>query len=188
MNDNKITLHSIDRNHLDATKLLEIYEKSFPESERIASTLYYDMLEEYAIDIYGIYEDTTLVGLVNMMPRQHNGITYIWFLAIAENFRDKGIGGKAIELLKPLYPNCQFVLDMEPLDPLSENYQERLRRTRFYERHGFVRTGRGMKYFGQSFEIMCTNPPFREADFRKHYVEPAFVEWNPEFFDITLPQ
>lgn len=174
-------LHKIDRNHADASRLLKIYENSFPENERIESTEYYNMLEAYSVDIYGIYEEEQLVGLLNIMTRPENKIVYFWFFAIDEQHRNKGIGGEALDQLIELYPEYQLVLDMEPLDPNAENYDERLRRTRFYERHGFSLTGRCMTYFGNTFEIMCTKAPFREEDFRKMYNEPIFKEWQPVF-------
>lgn len=174
----------IDRSHKDAGKLLDIYERSFPDSERIESDKYYDMLEEYSVDIYGIYEEEVLVGLLNIMTRLENRIVYFWFFAVDEKYRNRGIGGKALEKLISMYPDCQLVLDMEPLKEGAGNYEERLMRTRFYERYGFSRTGRCMTYFGNTFEIMCTKAPFREGDFRKMYDEPMFKEWQPVFADV----
>lgn len=176
-------LKKIDRNHADAPRLLQIYESSFPENERIESCRYYDTLEAYSVDIYGIYDDDNIVGLLNIMPRLKNGIVYFWFFAIDEPFRNKGIGGEALDELIKIYPQCQLVLDMEPLDKTADNYEERICRTRFYERHGFSLSGRCMTYFGNTFEIMCTKAPFREADFRKMYDEPIFAEWQPIFAD-----
>lgn len=179
-------LRLIDRSSLDAGRLLDIYEMSFPQNERIESDVYYDLLEEYGVDCYGIYANDRLVGLFNVMPKPQYGIVYLWYLAVEPASRGKGIGGKALDTIIKKYEDCQVVLDMEPLSEESGNFQERKARERLYLRHGFTRSGRGMRYFGNSFEIMTTKPPFREEDFRRMFREPGFRQWHPEFFDMAF--
>lgn len=177
-------LKKIDGNHADANRLLQIYEASFPDNERIESEKYYEVLKHYSVDIYGIYDNDMLIGLVNVITRPAYRFIYLWYFALDEPYRNKGIGSVVLERLKELYPDCQLVLDMEPLDENAPNYEVRKRRTRFYTRHGLTLTGRCMTYFDNTFEIMCTQPPFREADFRKMFNEPIFKDWQPIFADV----
>ena len=105
------------------------------------------------IILYEIRYQQTLVGFIWAVSNER--CVYIFFLAIAEQYRGRGYGTQAIDGLFRFYSDRQVVLDFEELDPASENYAQRVRRKNFYLRCGFHETGRYTLLGGERFEVVC---------------------------------
>ena len=65
-------------------------------------------------------------------------LAYLFFFAVDEAFRGRGIGSKALCQLIRLYEGKTFFLAIEPLDKKADNYSMRVRRLGFYQRNGLV--------------------------------------------------
>ena len=63
-------------------------------------------------------------------------LAYLFFFAVDEAFRGKGIGSEALRQLIRLYEGKNFFLAIEPLDERADNYAMRVRRLGFYRRNG----------------------------------------------------
>ena len=87
-----------------------------------------------------------------------SGIFYVAYLGIDAKFRGLGIGSRLLALIATQNPRAQIVLDVEPPHEDAPNLAQRLRRIKFYGRHGFRRCGKFFNYAGLSFEILAKPP------------------------------
>ena len=119
-------------------------EKNFPINERRDNDIQQNLLNNEDFTPYYIEFMGELVGLFSLW--QLKGFTFIEHFAVFDNFKNKGLGTKALELLKTTYNN--LVLEAEP--PKTEIAK---RRIAFYERNGFT---------------VCNNlyyqPPYRQGE------------------------
>ena len=72
-----------------------------------------------------------------------------------------------MENLRTLYPNTSQVLEIEPLDPKAENYEQRLARLSFYERNGFHKVGYDMFEGSVQYTMLATKEGFNPNDFSR---------------------
>lgn len=76
------------------------------------------------------------IGFAYLIP--YKDIICIMFMAVPEHHQGKGYGSKFLSKVRELYPHHRLCLYMEELNPSAENYDERIIRSRFYERNGYV--------------------------------------------------
>lgn len=174
-------LRVINEGFADLSRFYEIYEEAFPECERIPTSEFLDVICDYGCTPWAIYHEERLVGFTCVMHRDSYRIGYIWFFAIAAEYRGQGMGSKALQLLREEYSDSQLVLDMENLDPEAANYSQRISRLRFYERNGFKRAFISMHYLGMDFELMSNPAPFHFDDFRSMIEEASNGRFNPTY-------
>ena len=67
---------------------------------------------------------------------------------------------------------------MELLDPAAENYPQRQRRFRFYQRNGFFDTGYHVWEAGGKFRVLATDSILDEAAYRKIFRKLSLGFWN----------
>lgn len=148
-----IEIKRITPDSSDAEIAAEINNEAFPPLEHIDLEEMFRMNEKCDAGVFGFYDGEKLVGFIWAVSNER--CVYIFFLAIAEQYRGGGYGTQAIEALFRFYADRQVVLDFEELDPASENYAQRVRRKDFYLRCGFHETGRYTLLGGERFEVVC---------------------------------
>ena len=89
-------------------------------------------LEDYLSDT----TQSNFIGFAYLIP--YKDIICIMFMAVPEIHQGKGFGSKILHMVRELYPSHRLCLYMEELNPAAENYDERMTRSRFYERNGYV--------------------------------------------------
>lgn len=158
----------------------DIGREAFPPEEYVSPRSF---LGDEEIAVIAMTEGETAVGY--MCAGLYDGLTYLFFLAVAEGYRGEGRGAAALSELRSLRPGVPVIVDPELAGSGSENYEMRLRRRAFYLRNGFYPTGTGMRYNGVSFELLCTDRYFDTGVFRRYvekYIDRGF---DPEYFDLT---
>lgn len=143
-------------------ELEDLNNEAFPLEERVSIERMIEFTHTGVSDLYGVYEDDLFVGF--FMTMTSKTCVYLFYLAVCASLRSKGYGGRILKLMDDLYQR-QIVLDMEPLDPEAPNYPQRLRRTKFYARHGYRSSGAHIYYWNQTFDLLCTRGPFLKEDF-----------------------
>lgn len=145
-------------------KVKDIYQFSFPESERRDWESLISLSGRGDIDAYVIADGGEAVGLVTVWKfgdkdagQGHEAPwIYIEHLALGEACRGRGLGSKVIEEVKKIY-GVPVILEVEP----SGSTPEADARLRFYGRLGFF------------------------AHTGYHYVQPPYREGLPEV-ELTL--
>lgn len=150
----------------DMDKIYSLNDEAFPRAERIPSERFFSVLTNLKCDILAAYDtEEYFVGFCVVKPDLKRKIAYIFYLAVVNKIRGMGWGSDIISGIKSRYSNFQIVLDLEQLDKKAENYKQRKRRIKFYEKNGFSRSGIGLSYYGVDYEIMCSTLPFKYEEF-----------------------
>lgn len=172
----------LERNSADIPQLEKLNNQAFPENERIDTDDMFCFPEESGREVLGIYTDDEFSGFI--ITIKFRKCVYICYFAVCPKKRSRGIGGKALKMLKEYYPEFQIVVDFEALDENSGNNPQRIRRRNFYYRNGFFATGYYQYYMETEFEIACSEPVFNKAEFENliseiHKIAPDF---NPKLY------
>lgn len=138
----------------DIENINAIYQEAFPKEERFPL----DFLLQNVGDIARLEvlkEDDAVLGFVYLLIK--DDLVHIFFLAIAKDYRGKGLGGEILENIKKKYANMRIFLALEPLDDKAINFAQRQKRSQFYARHGFRRIDMQITERGILFDVMSTS-------------------------------
>lgn len=119
-------------------KVRRLYLDAFPDFERLPFWLLMYKSKKKDSDLYVIYDDEQFVGLTNLA--YYKDIVYLYYLAIDPSHRSKGYGSQILKHLKDKYPEQRILLNIEKVDKTAENYKQRFKRKKFYEKNGFHNT------------------------------------------------
>ncbi len=178
--DCSIQLRLIPQDSSEKIKLEIINEEAFPINERNSIDDLYASGKDGNLDMLGIYDNNELAGFFAV--RKFGTIRYMAYFAVCSGKRSKGIGSKALNLLKDFYPDCQIINEFEAPDESNENNSIRLRRRDFYLRNGFYETGWYSFYDETEFEIACSGADFDLQEFGK------FIEYLNSIVPDHIPQ
>ena len=131
----------------DILKIKEIYEEAIPEDERIS----FEDLTKGAFPnskLFGIYEDKELLGMCYLSLAED--FSYLVYLAVDKDKRNKGYGTNALKLIKEKFKN-PIVLCVEQPTTLM-----RKRRIEFYKRNGFGVADFEFDYLNDKYYTMHT--------------------------------
>ncbi len=123
----------------DLDRSRSLYLSAFPAYERCDVKVLESHSQRDYVEWLGIYDDG-FKGMAYVLFDDR--ILYLLYLAVVEDDRGKGIGTKVLAMLRERYPGLKMYLNIEPPDDECDNREERLRRKAFYERNGFVVSGR----------------------------------------------
>ena len=130
----KVSLRRVNIFSEDMGKIKRLYKKAFPDDERAPLLLLALKSEKSGVDFWSLYADEKWFGFAYAITE--NDLTYLFYLAVSERKRGKGLGSKALQTLKMKYYGNRFFLALEQLDETAENYPERLKRRQFYINNG----------------------------------------------------
>ena len=141
-------------------ELEDLNNEAFPKEERVSIERMIDLSQtgHFPSEIY------ITINICCFPEYIQFTCFYLFYLAICSSLRSRGYGGRTLKLMDDLYQR-QIVLDMEPLDDQAANYEQRLRRTKFYASHGYRSSGYHLFYWNQTFDLLCTRGPFLKDDF-----------------------
>ncbi|MDO4321975.1 MAG: GNAT family N-acetyltransferase [Lachnospiraceae bacterium] len=141
---------------LDMPFILDLYQKAFPQEERKPFSLIERKAAMGSMEILVLKEDGKKCGLA--ITAMGEELVLLDYFAIAEQYQGQGLGTDALFLLRELYRDKQFFLEIEELDETQPNYQERVRRKNFYLRNGMLETGIHVELFRVKMELLAAKP------------------------------
>jgi len=148
----------------DKRNIKTLYLKAFPKEERLPIWFLALKAKAESVNFYSLYDDDRWVGFIYFALK--NDLLYVLFFAIDEASRSQGYGGSVISELKEMFPTHKIVLNTEVLDENAPNNSDRIRRRRFYEKHGFKETGYRVKLTNTlSFDYMLHGDSFCVEEF-----------------------
>lgn len=150
----KISLKRINFFSPDYGKISRLYKTAFPADERAPMWLLAMKSEKDYVDFWGIYSDGEWVGLAYVISE--GTASYLFYLALSENLRGKGLGSKALQSLKRHYGRQRLFLALEQLDESAENYGERIRRRNFYLKNGLKPLPLTIREATVTYDVMGT--------------------------------
>lgn len=132
-------------------EIKKLYINSFPKDERFPFWILKRCSQEKNVSFNVIFDDSKLIGMEYII--NCSNYTYLMYLAIDENQREKGYGSEILNDLTKKYKN--IVLSIERTNE-DLNFNNK-RRKNFYLRNGFYETNKFIKDNGVQYEILCTN-------------------------------
>lgn len=143
-----------------------LYREAFPFKERFSLLALRFATLKPEIEFYAYFDtdkDNRFAGLSYTI--EAGEYLYILYLAVPAALRGAGYGTQILECLHEWYPQASQVLEIEPLDPKAENYEQRLARLAFYERNGFHKVGYDMFEGSVQYTMLATKENFNPDDF-----------------------
>ena len=94
-------------------------------------------------------------------------LAYLFFFAVDEAFRGRGIGSEALRKLIKLYEGKTFFLAIEPLDETADNYDMRVRRLNFYQRNGLRRLNQWIREGPVVYDVLGVGEKVQREDYHR---------------------
>lgn len=129
-----------------------LYHTAFPPEERPPFALLMSRTGREDVDFWAVYRNNKWVGFAYVLSGK--GISYLFYLAVAEEERGKGHGGAILRVLKKMYEGQRFFLALEELDESAPNYGERVKRRQFYLNNGLVPLGCKLREGSMIYDVM----------------------------------
>lgn len=153
-----LTEKTISKNSHDYKEIANFMKRVFPKEELMPMWLINILSKRKNNKFSAFYDDDLFVGVLFTIETED--LLFVFYLAVNDEIHSKGYGSKLLQILFEKYENKPITLFIETLDPLANNYHQRIKRLAFYERNGFVDTG--IKAGGKSpfIDILSTNKDF----------------------------
>lgn len=167
----KISLRRVNIFSKDLKKIKMLYDSAFPDDERAPFLVLALKSERKGVDFWSVYSDEEWAGLAYAITE--NDLTYLFYLAVPEEMRGKGLGSKIIRALMKRYSGNRFFLALEQLDETAGNYPERLERRRFYTKNGLQMLGQTIKEGNVTYDVMGVGgkpEPFEYVRMMRNYL------------------
>lgn len=161
-------------------KVNALAKEAFPPEEYLVPKEIVNMAQNGNYDFLALLDKNEFVGF--MVVKIYKDMTYLFFLAIDKNSREKGYGSRAIETLKAKYQNKTHTVDFEMTDEKASNYEQRVKRKNFYLRNVYTETGLFLSYLGVDYEVLCIGNDFIIDDFKEMMKTIQIEGFNPKYF------
>ena len=162
----------------------KIYLEAFPKYEQLPWWILRFLTVRKGIDITAYYDGEALCGFTYTVTA--GNILFVLFFAVENALRGKGYGSAVLKYLKESNPEKSVLLNVELLDPNADNYAERVRRFRFYEKNGFFDTKSDIEEVGGVFRVLATTPTFEKEEYIKVFQKMSFGVWRPRIMRSEL--
>ena len=164
-----------------------LFISAFPEDERPPVDIYFhgfDVRNETIL--YGFYEEGEFIGFASIVL--YKDICYIFFLAVSEKHRNQGYGTKILDFIKDKYKDCVILLCYEEVDKKYPDYENRLRRSHFYQENGFIINPLKTYEFGVIFQTVFYGSHEVSFDDYKHIFMSGFGFKDDAFLHKNLKE
>lgn len=146
----------ISKNYKDYPKIRKdiqsLYISAFPRVERPPVNMFFTEAKKDDNELLAFYDNDSFIGFTNLLF--YKDLCYMFFLAVSPEYRNKGYGGKIIQEAFKEYPDKTFVLCYEELDDKYPDNDLRIRRSKFYQRNGFINNNLKTCEYGVIYETV----------------------------------
>jgi len=130
----------------------KINEEAFPENERKSIEELLSLSALFSGNrVEALYEGETCIGFYHLV--ELDTFVYMAFFAISSERRGQGYGTKIMQAMHERFPNKPMLGEVEYPFEDAQNYEQRIKRIRFYERNAMpvinatIDDGEGEKYY-----------------------------------------
>lgn len=155
-----LTLSPVSEHSPELPRVARLMERAFPAHERVPMRW---LTQNDGHELLAVLEDGAFCGFISLLTR--GDLCHILFFAIEEDVRGRGLGSRALTLLREHKPNVRLIADVEAIDEKAANAPQRERRQRFYLRQGYRPTGIRYRWRGEDYVILASGGPVTEAEF-----------------------
>ena len=152
------------------SQIKEIYETSFPKSEKFPFWVLKQCAKENNVRLDSIIDHNTdkIIGMNFRIS--YDDIVYLMYVAIDKKYRNKGFGSLVLRDLILRQADTSILLCIEK-PSICDKEDIKARRKDFYLRNGFYETGYFIKDSGVDYEFLSSSKEkiITENDLKKRY-------------------
>lgn len=112
-----------------------LYIDSFIEVERVDFNGFFSGVFK-GFQLYGFYKDKQLIGMLHF--KNSKNFVHLNYMAVDKSCQSMGYGSQIIDWVKKRFNNKAIVVDVEEIEDNATNYEDRVKRKKFYYKNGFV--------------------------------------------------
>lgn len=163
------------------SKIKEIYLEAFPENERPREFDDLIAISEKSgfVTMYELLEDNRLLAFY--LVAELEKFDYGLMLAVEKSFRMQGIGTELLSAIIEKMHGKPLIFVIEKPTERAENYEQRVRRQKFYERNGMYISDISIPYMDDEYLLVSSQ---KEIPLKKYFDEymkeaiPQIVEYK----------
>lgn len=159
-------------------EVIRLLKTAFPVEEQYPVWFLRLLALRKEVDFLAFFEGEQFVGLTYTL--QCDRMVFVLYLAVNPEVRSKGCGTAILSWLKTHFAGKSLTLNIEPLDPKAENYDQRVKRFSFYAKNGFRDTGLCVKDGDDQYAVLCDAGAFQPEVYRKLLEKMSFGMIKPE--------
>lgn len=159
-----------------------LQKESFPPEENYSMEQLLELAESDHIEYQSFWENDILCGI--LFYNVGFSMIYLFYLAVNPVLRSKGYGSEILQWLKRNYPNKVIVANIEPVEILANNAEQRRRRLTFYEKNGFQWLPYRVSDDSGLYDIISTDNTFEEKEYMELIMELGFAVYNPKLLKL----
>ncbi|RUT40321.1 GNAT family N-acetyltransferase [Paenibacillus anaericanus] len=181
-----LRVREINKNFDEFYKVEDLYKTAFPSNERIPLWFLMRKSKKEFIDYIAFYDNDLFVGFAYLIT--NNNLTFVLYLAISPEIRSIGYGTAILSKISEKYADNRIILNIEADNEVASNYEERLKRKKFYLRNGYRSTGLNIFEYGQIYEVLVYGndvSPKEYQDLFKKFIGPLLILLtNPKISNV----
>ncbi|MDO4451185.1 MAG: GNAT family N-acetyltransferase [Moraxella sp.] len=168
-----LTLHNLHPFSPYFKTFKTIFLKEFPQNERLPIWFLYLSSFRSCVDFWTVLDNDEFAGFVYLVNDKQK--TFVLYLAVNSAKQGKGYGSQILELIKNKKANHAIVLNIETVsDSNADNYEQRLKRQKFYLKNGYEPMPFYLDDDGQRFDVLCQNRQISQQDYQRLLAKLAF--------------
>ncbi len=149
-------------------RIKRLYLSAFPRNERMPFFIIRRQCKKGLAELFVVESDSGEFGGFAMTMKRGD-IVMLAYFAIHPSLRGRGIGSRALQMLKELYADSRFILEIESVDEPCDNLEIRQKRRDFYLRNGMISAGFTARVFNSELEILTAGKPVSFEEYRELY-------------------
>ncbi len=160
-----LILERVSKKHRDIDKIKNLFNNAFPPKGKIPLWYLLYRTKLNCTEFLAIYDDDIFVGFTYVTT--DNDLTLILFLAIDSNIRGKGYGTKVLDAIKKRYISNRIILEIETIDKKAKNYEQRVKRKKFYIKNGYRDAEISINLLGDIYDMLILG---EKVDIEEYYL------------------
>ncbi|MBR1647418.1 MAG: GNAT family N-acetyltransferase [Selenomonadaceae bacterium] len=156
------TVERLTKNSRDIDAVKRLIENAFPPQERVSTDFVLDF-DKVRTEFLLFYDGDLFCGFACLLNGAQD-ISFFCWLAVEENLRGKGYGGKILQYIREQKRGRRIFFDIERVDVPAENSEQRLKRKKFYLRNGYHETGLYRTFHGVDYELLVNGGEISAED------------------------
>lgn len=151
-------LKRLNRKDKLVKKVKDLYLTAFPRDEQMPFSRLLGMMNE-KYRLYALLDEDDFIGFLYLY---HSKDTFLYYLAVAEEYRGRGYGTEALQLIRNLEGTDNIILDIEEVKSCFTE-----KRRNFYLNAGFHTTDIRYHFFGVDYEIISLQEGYTKEEYAR---------------------
>lgn len=163
---------AVSRKLKEYSQIKGLLRRAFPREEEFPMWLLRVLAIRESVDFLAYYDADSFCGLSYSINSKD--LVFVLYLAVNEQIRSRGYGSAILQFLKQKFPDKQLALNIELLEPDSEDYAQRVKRFAFYVKNGFVDTQYQITDHSGTYQILAATDDFSAEAYKSAIKQLSF--------------